>query len=120
MIAANENEGLKGGKKSLADDCAAADDEVLSVISFLNERNLDCPSCRHAAGARTASRRNVNFYSPYASRVSDAISVKRGELLDIRTLLRSRIPSSRGETRAHYVDMLMRINSALGLPQSDR
>ena len=120
MIAANENEGLKGGKKSLADDCAAADDEVLSVVSFLNERNLDCPSCRHAAGARTAGRRNVNFYSPYASRVSDAISVKRGELLDIRSLLRSRIPSSRGEARAHYVDMLMRINSALGLPQSDR
>ena len=35
----------------------------------------------------------------------------------VRRLLQSRIPSAQRETRSHYEDMLMRINTALGFNQ---
>lgn len=39
-------------------------------------------------------RREVNFYGSQINRVSDAISVKRGELLRIKDLLQSRLGTS--------------------------
>lgn len=57
----------------------------------------------------------VNFYGSQINRVSDAISVKRGELLRIKDLLQSRLGTSDIATKYHYKDMILRINTALGI-----
>ena len=49
------------------------------------------------------------------NRISDAISVKRGELLRIKKLLQNRLGTSDTATRYHYEDMILRINTALGI-----
>lgn len=60
----------------------------------------------------------LHVYSIYGSqlnRISDAISVKRGELLRIKKLLQNRLGTSDTATRYHYEDMILRINTALGI-----
>lgn len=53
----------------------------------------------------------VIFNGP--SRVSDAISIKRGELIRIEKLLNKNINIADIDTKYHYEDMLLRINNAL-------
>lgn len=65
---------------------------------------------------RMGARRELNFYGSQLNRISDAISVKRGELLRIKDLLQSRLGTSADvATKYHYKDMILRINTALGL-----
>lgn len=64
---------------------------------------------------RMGARRELNFYGSQLNRISDAISVKRGELLRIKDLLQSRLGTSDVATKYHYKDMILRINTALGL-----
>ena len=59
--------------------------------------------------------RVLNFYGSQLNRISDAISVKRGELLRIKKLLQNRLGTSDTATRYHYEDMILRINTALGI-----
>lgn len=61
------------------------------------------------------ARRELSFYGGQVNRISDAISVKRGELLRIKKLLESRRNTSDTAARYHYDDMILRINTALGL-----
>lgn len=58
--------------------------------------------------------RVLNFYGSQLNRISDAISVKRGELLRIKRLLTQRLAGADTATRYHYEDMILRINTALG------
>lgn len=68
-------------------------------------------------GEQSSAPRTLNFYSTQSNRTSDAISIKRGELMKIRSLLKSRrVSTSDTAARYHYDDLLMRINTALGLP----
>ena len=60
-------------------------------------------------------RRHINFYGTQINRVSDAMSVKRGELLRIKDLLQSRLNTQDVATQYHYRDMILRINTALGV-----
>ena len=46
--------------------------------------------------------------------VSDAISVKRGELVRILNLLKGKRRSGDTATQFHYEDVIMRIQTALG------
>jgi len=55
--------------------------------------------------------REILFNGP--KRVSDAISVKRGELLRIERLLKQKRNTGNIETRYHYEDILLRVNKAL-------
>ena len=55
--------------------------------------------------------RLIDMYSTQINRVSDAISVKRGELMSILQLLKNK----RNISRFHYEDMILRIQTALGL-----
>lgn len=73
------------------------------------------PASPFAAGEHPASSRVLNFYGSQANRISDAISLRRGTLMDIRSLLRRRLSSATGDTRNHYMDLIMRIDTALGL-----
>ena len=64
---------------------------------------------------RMGAQRVLNFYGSQLNRISDAISVKRGELLRIKKLLQNRLGTSDTATRYHYEDMILRINTALGI-----
>lgn len=121
LIAANENMGLKDAKRTLTSGGHnhvhadyPGDKEAMALLTL--ETPLQCYECM-AAGERTAGHRQLNFYGSHANRISDAISLKRGELLRILRLLKSRIPSASRDTRSHYEDLVMRINSSLGLRQ---
>lgn len=114
IISANETRGVKDGSLRLADENAHA------FENMLHKDELECNHCKHLAGERTAARRIINFYGGQVNRISDAISVKRGELMQIRRLLINRIPSASRDAKYHYEDMLMRINSALGIAQQTR
>lgn len=78
------------------------------------------PWCSHDEFAieqaeRMGARRELSFYGGQVNRISDAISVKRGELLRTKKLLESRRNTSDTAARYHYDDMILRINTALGL-----
>ena len=78
------------------------------------------PWCSHNEFAieqaeRMGARRELSFYGGQVNRISDAISVKRRELLRIKKLLESRRNTSDTAARYHYDDMILRINTALGL-----
>lgn len=107
ITAAAENEGVKVNKK-------LTDNHFL----FDNRQPLcSQDACLHSAGNadRMGARRELNFYGSQINRISDAISVKRGELLRIKDLLQSRLGTSDVATKYHYKDLILRINTALGI-----
>lgn len=101
-IAACESRGVK-------------DDVKRSLTDADMPMNAMMPLCRHAAGEHSSASRTINFYGKQENRISDAISLKRGELMRIRTLLKSRISSAPRDVKNHYQDLVMRIDTALGL-----
>ena len=107
ITAAAENEGVKINKQLTA----------TSGNPYLFHHT---PWCSHDEFAieqaeRMGARRELSFYGGQVNRISDAISVKRGELLRIKKLLESRRNTSDTAVRYHYDDMILRINTALGL-----
>ena len=107
ITAAAESEGVKVNKK-------------LTDNHFLFDHQAPLCSCddhahRAAYTDRMGARRELNFYGSQINRISDAISVKRGELLRIKDLLQSRLGTSDVATRYHYKDLILRINTALGI-----
>lgn len=107
ITAASESEGVKINKQLTA----------TSGNPYLFHHT---PWCSHDEFAieqaeRMGARRELSFYGGQVNRISDAISVKRGELLRIKKLLESRRNTSDTAARYHYDDMILRINTALGL-----
>lgn len=76
-----------------------------------------CAAGCHMAGSDEDNRhaRLIDMYSTQINRVSDAISVKRGELTRILALLKNKLNNSDLATRYHYEDIVLRIQTALGL-----
>lgn len=64
----------------------------------------------HLESEKSLSR---NLFYGTSNRVSDDASVKRGELLRIRALLKKRLKWGNDATRFHYQDLLLRIEEAL-------
>ena len=64
---------------------------------------------------RGSGYRTVDMSTSQISRVSDAISLKRGELIRILNLFKSRRSSGDLSTQMHYEDVIMRIKTALGI-----
>ncbi|MDQ2177878.1 zinc-dependent metalloprotease [Marinifilum sp. D714] len=56
-----------------------------------------------------------NIFYATSNRVSDVVSVKRGELMRIRDLLRNRLTIYDEATKFHYQDLLLRIEEALNI-----
>ena len=107
ITAAAESEGVKINKK-LMDNHFLLDNQIpLCSCDEHAHRTLDSD--------RMGARRELNFYGSQLNRISDAISVKRGELLRIKDLLQSRLGTSDVATKYHYKDMILRINTALGI-----
>lgn len=119
-IAACEVKGVKDDvKKAIIDQTYGDGNPARRLFDDLRAmRQLPCAHLDHnAAGERTPGRRIINFYGSQAARISDAISLKRSELMRVRRLLQSRLSTAQRDTRNHYEDMLMRINTALGFNQ---
>ena len=103
ITAAAEQEGVKLNKKLAAG----------SVSRYGISANEPC-TLFHPRELSSASR-IIELTGSQATRVSDAISVKRGELLRILQLLRSRLTTANTAARLHYEDVSLRIQTALGL-----
>ena len=105
ILAVSEDATNKNAKKLMEDSHFLLDSESAQ------EQHI-CSRCAH--GDRSASK-TVNFYGTQSNRLSDAISVKRGELLRIADLLKTRQNGGDIASRYHYKDLILRINTALGL-----
>lgn len=63
----------------------------------------------------SSAPRTLDITMKQISRISDAISLKRGELLRILRLCKSKANTGDTATQMHYDDMALRIQTALGL-----
>ncbi len=94
-------------QKSLLDALitAAAESEGVKINKNLSdEEHLD-----------SSRPRILDLTMTQISRTSDAISLKRGELLRILRLCKSKANTGDTATQMHYDDMVLRIQTALGL-----
>ena len=105
ITAAAEEEGVKINKR------------LHAPLPALNTTALPCNAhgCSSAMNGDNRNARLIDMYSTQINRVSDAISVKRGELMSILQLLKNKRNISDPATRFHYEDMILRIQTALGL-----
>ena len=104
ITAAAEEEGVKINKR------------LHTPLPALNTTALPCAhGCSSAMNGDNRNARLIDMYSTQINRVSDAISVKRGELMSILQLLKNKRNISDPATRFHYEDMILRIQTALGL-----
>ena len=102
ITAAAAREGVKINR-SLASDPTPLNSNLLPLAPCPS-----LPTCDLSSGPRTYS-----ITSSQVTRTSDAISLKRGELLRIRKLLKPLIGQGTTATQMHYDDIVMRINTAL-------
>lgn len=100
ITAANEAEGVKINKK-------------LHTGGLLLPCFLDCEAEENARSLSSAAR-TVEFTNTQVTRNSDALSVKRGELLRIYRLVRQRRAAAPAAAQMHYDDLALRIQTALG------
>ncbi len=108
-------------QKSLLDALitAAAESEGVKINKSLTDRNsidTDYFGCYGESESLDSSApRTLELTMKQVSRTSDAISLKRGELLRILRLCKSKASTGDTATQMHYDDMALRIQTALGL-----
>ena len=90
---------------------AAAEQEGVKV----NTKGLNSETSKVQLGS---GYRMIDMSSSQINRVSDALSLKRGELILIMKLLKSRRYSGDMSTQMHYEDVIIRIQTALGITKS--
>ncbi|MBP3374405.1 MAG: zinc-dependent metalloprotease [Bacteroidaceae bacterium] len=84
---------------------AAAESEGVKI-----NKSLDGEKAVSGSGSRT-----IDMTMTQITRNSDALSVKRSELIRIMKLLKSKAKSGDLSTQMHYDDVVLRIQTALGL-----
>lgn len=104
ITAASESQGVKINK-SISDRSLV---EIYAERGFCREDGLSSSSL-------TSDKRQISFGSSQANRCGDALSIKRGELNEIKALCKKRLKGADKETRMHYEDIVMRIDTALGI-----
>ena len=109
ITASAKEEGIKVNKK------IALDDFYDFGTSHMLCGHSQCLSHNRDNNDRMGARRDVSFYGSQINRTSDAISVKRGELLKIKDLLKNRVNIANEATRYHYKDIIIRIDNALNI-----
>ena len=111
MTAAAEQEGVKLSSKfkfssqELITSCHSS--QLTPQLSTLNPQL--------STALRGSGYRTVGMSTNQINRVSDAISVKRGEMIRILKLLKAKRATGDLSTQMHYEDVIMRIQTALGL-----
>lgn len=117
ITAAAKDEGIKVNKK-IAGGAFACNDNVDGIKELVGEQFL-CPeatcACPWMDTDRAGGKRELDFYGSQVNRTSDALSVKRGELLKIKELLSKRTAGATEAVKFHYKDIIIRINNALEL-----
>ncbi len=105
ITAAAEEEGVKINKR------------LRASMPELDATALPCNAygCYSSMGGENRNARLIDMYGTQINRVSDAISVKRGELTGILRLLKNKRDIPDPATRFHYEDIILRIQTALGL-----
>jgi len=103
----------KTTKKTLKSTCSCSLHKHMPVLCDYSVRNNKMLEGQVSSDESKNFRRNV-FYSTM-NRVSDAVSMKRGELMKIRSLLKKRLMIKDEATRYHYNDLIMRIEEALNM-----
>lgn len=106
ITAAAEQEGVKINKK-LYESHFLLD----NAVSPCGHCTIGSPQTED----NSTSARLIDMYSTQINRVSDALSVKRGELMNILTLLKAKRNGASTADRYHYDDIILRIQTALGL-----
>ena len=93
---------------------AAAEQESIKINSkkLIGETELCYIDNFELSSSRS---RTISMTNTQISRTSDALSVKRGELIRIMNLLKSRRNGAELSTQMHYDDVILRIQTALGL-----
>ena len=98
---------------------AAAENEGVKINKKLYEGDMFADAQRHLACERdnclSSKSRNVMLTNGQVSRNSDALSLKRGEMIRVMKLLKTRMGSANLAARLHYEDMILRIQTGLGL-----
>lgn len=104
---------------------AAAEAEGVKINKSIYENSVwNHAACGYACAEnkwlegeaeRSGGIRNIDLYGKQANRISDAISVKRGELVRILNLLKTKRNHPDTATKFHYEDLILRIQTALGL-----
>ena len=94
-------------QKSLVDALVTAASEL---EAFKSSKKLTDASALADSRSRTIDMTNHQI-----SRTSDALSVKRAEMMRILQLLKSRRTTGDLSTQMHYDDVILRIQTALGL-----
>ena len=82
---------------------AAAESEGVKINTSAKDKSL------------TTRARTIQHSNNQINRTSDALSVKRAELLRIVKLLKASRSSADTAARMHYDDLVLRIQTALGL-----
>ena len=75
---------------------------------------IDSPLFNMPCHSLSSASRTIDMGGTQTARVSDAISVKRGEMVRILSLLKAKRHSGDTATQYHYEDVIMRIQTALG------
>lgn len=111
ITAAAESEGVKINKR-IYESHSLFDNDQHRLLC--REERCACGTHHHSHALSSAPRR-IEMSSTQVGRNSDAISVKRGELLRILKLLKTKTSTADTAARLHYEDVALRIQTALGL-----
>ena len=110
ITAAAEGQGLKLNK-NIADS--------YEKHHLFDEIEHGCSCCEETMSLRglTSAPRTLKLSSGQVERTSDAISIKRGEMLKIMKLLKRKSGTADKASKLHYQDLINRIQDALDLPK---
>lgn len=108
ITAASEDQGLKLNKNI---------SDMYETHPMLDDSHNRCICCEESMIERglSSAPRTIKMSSSQIDRTSDAISVKRGELMKVLKLLKKRSKIKNKATKMHYEDLISRIQDALDL-----
>ena len=108
ITSASEGQGIKINNRSKELD------EKHPILEREHQTTLCCQASMEERGLSSAPRLLLTS-TTQIDRESDVLSIKRGELMDILKLLKSKSNTTNKAVKLHYQDIIMRIQAALGL-----
>ncbi|MBO5719925.1 MAG: zinc-dependent metalloprotease [Bacteroidales bacterium] len=108
ITSASEGQGIKINKSSKELY------EKHPILESEHQTTLCCQASMEERGLSSAPRLLLTS-TTQIDRESDVLSIKRGELMDILKLLKSKSNTTNKAVKLHYQDIIMRIQAALGL-----
>lgn len=114
----SQNEALeKTNKKALGSGCCFLHQHMPMLCEYGMQNQIPVGADEQSKDQGEYNFDRNLFYSTM-NRVSDVVSVKRGEMLRIRDLLKNRLGVDDEATRFHYQDLILRIEEALNITRN--